>query len=87
MLHGKLSNQTYHDELKNSIYHLLPQRKKDKFKDSEVRIDPQNEDGSASRHVHGDEHLFVGCSTGDPVSPELAKELRCDHQRVLEDGN
>jgi hypothetical protein len=25
-------NRTYHEKLKNSVYHLLPQRKKDKFK-------------------------------------------------------
>jgi hypothetical protein len=32
-------NRTYHDKLKNSIYHLLPQRKKDKFKTSGVKAD------------------------------------------------
>jgi hypothetical protein len=30
-------NRTYHDKLKNSLYHLLPQRKKDKFKTSGVK--------------------------------------------------
>jgi hypothetical protein len=30
-------NQTHHDKLKNSIYHILPQRKKDKFKTSGVK--------------------------------------------------
>jgi hypothetical protein len=29
----------YHDELRNTIYHLLPQRKKNKFKVSGVRAD------------------------------------------------
>jgi hypothetical protein len=32
-------NQKYHDKLKNTIYHLLPQRKKDKFKISGVKAD------------------------------------------------
>jgi hypothetical protein len=32
-------NSTYHDKLKNSIYHLLPQRKKDKFKTFGVKAD------------------------------------------------
>jgi hypothetical protein len=32
-------NRTYHDELKNFVYHLLPQRKKDKFKTSVVKAD------------------------------------------------
>jgi hypothetical protein len=30
-------NCTQHCKLKNSIYHILPQRKKDKFKDSGVK--------------------------------------------------
>jgi hypothetical protein len=29
----------YHDELRNTVYHLLPQRKKNKFKVSRVRTD------------------------------------------------
>jgi iron-sulfur cluster repair protein YtfE (RIC family) len=29
----------YHDELRNTIYHLLPQRKKNKFKVSGVKAD------------------------------------------------
>jgi hypothetical protein len=29
----------YHDELRNTVYHLLPQRKKNKFKVSGVRTD------------------------------------------------
>jgi hypothetical protein len=32
-------NCEYHDKLKNTVYHLLPQRKKDKFKTSEVKAD------------------------------------------------
>jgi hypothetical protein len=32
-------NCTYHDKLKNSAYHLLPQRKKDKFRNSGVKAD------------------------------------------------
>jgi hypothetical protein len=30
-------NRTYHDKLKNFVYHLLPQRKKDKFKTLRVK--------------------------------------------------
>jgi hypothetical protein len=30
-------NHEYHDKLKNTIYHLLPQRKKDKFKASGIK--------------------------------------------------
>jgi hypothetical protein len=32
-------NRRYHDELRNIIYHLLPQRKKNKFKASRVKAD------------------------------------------------
>jgi hypothetical protein len=32
-------NRKYHDELKNAVYHLLPQRKKNKFKNSGVKAD------------------------------------------------
>jgi hypothetical protein len=32
-------NCTHHKKLKNSVYHLLPQRKKDKFKASGVSTD------------------------------------------------
>jgi hypothetical protein len=32
-------NHRYHDELRNIIYYLLPQRKKNKFKASEVKAD------------------------------------------------
>jgi hypothetical protein len=32
-------SRRYHDELRNTIYHLLPQRKKNKFKVSGVKAD------------------------------------------------
>jgi hypothetical protein len=32
-------NRRYHEELKNTVYHLLPQRKKNKFKTSGVKAD------------------------------------------------
>jgi hypothetical protein len=32
-------NHRYHDKLRNTVYHLLPQRKKNKFKVSRVRTD------------------------------------------------
>jgi hypothetical protein len=32
-------NHTHHYKLKNSIYHILPQRKKDKLKASGVKTD------------------------------------------------
>jgi hypothetical protein len=32
-------NRKYHEELKNIVYHLLPQRKKNKFKTSGVKLD------------------------------------------------
>jgi hypothetical protein len=32
-------NRRYHKELKNIIYHLLPQRKKNRFKTSGVKAD------------------------------------------------
>jgi hypothetical protein len=34
-----VNNRTYHDKLKNYVYHLLPQRKKDKFNTSGVKAD------------------------------------------------
>jgi hypothetical protein len=30
-------NHKYHDELRNNVYHLLPQRKKNKFRTSGVK--------------------------------------------------
>jgi hypothetical protein len=32
-------SRRYHDELRNTVYHLLPQRKRNKFKVSEVKVD------------------------------------------------
>jgi hypothetical protein len=32
-------NHRYHEEIKNTVYHLLPQRKKNKFKTSRVKAD------------------------------------------------
>jgi hypothetical protein len=32
-------NHKYHDELKNTVYHMLPQRKKNRFKISGVKAD------------------------------------------------
>jgi hypothetical protein len=32
-------NRRYHDELRNTVYHLLPQRKRNKFKVSGVKTD------------------------------------------------
>jgi hypothetical protein len=32
-------SRRYHDELRNTVYHLLPQRKKNKLKVSRVRTD------------------------------------------------
>jgi hypothetical protein len=32
-------NRIYHEELKNTVYHLLPQRKKNMFKTSGVKAD------------------------------------------------
>jgi hypothetical protein len=32
-------NSEYHDKLKSTVYHLLPQRKKGKFKASGVKAD------------------------------------------------
>jgi hypothetical protein len=32
-------SRRYHDELRNTVYHLLPQRKKNKFKVSGVKVD------------------------------------------------
>jgi hypothetical protein len=32
-------NRKYHDELKNTVYHLPPQRRKNKFKTSGVKAD------------------------------------------------
>jgi hypothetical protein len=32
-------NHRYHEEIKNTVYHLLPQRKKNKFKTSGFKAD------------------------------------------------
>jgi macrodomain Ter protein organizer (MatP/YcbG family) len=32
-------SRRYHDDLRNTIYYLLPQRKKNKFKVSRVKVD------------------------------------------------
>jgi hypothetical protein len=31
--------------------------------------------------------MSTDCAAGDPVSPQLAEEFRCDHQRVPEVGS
>jgi hypothetical protein len=47
----------YHDELRNTIYHMLPQMKKNKFKVSGVRADVPR-----MLMVHHQD-VFVGIST------------------------
>jgi hypothetical protein len=32
-------NRIYYEELKNTVYHLLPQRNKNKFKTSGIKVD------------------------------------------------
>jgi hypothetical protein len=57
----------YHDELRNTIYYLLPQRKKNKFKASggEGRCS-QDAYGASPRCVCRDEHPSAYCPVGDP---------------------
>jgi hypothetical protein len=51
-------NCTHHDKLKNSVYHLLPQRKNDKFKTFGVKVDVprrlmvHHQDVSAEMSIH-----------------------------------
>jgi hypothetical protein len=50
-------SRRYHDELWNTVYHLLPQRKKNKFKVSGVKADVPR-----MLMVHH-QHVFVEMST------------------------
>jgi hypothetical protein len=61
-------NHKYHDELRNTVYHLLPQRNKNKFKTSGVKDDVPRTYGASPGCVYGDEHPSAGCSVGDPVT-------------------
>jgi hypothetical protein len=67
-------SRRYHDELRNTVYHLLPQRKKKKSKVSGVKADVPK---MLTVH-HQDEHPSVYCSAGDSETPRPAQRLGCD---------
>jgi hypothetical protein len=60
----------YHDELKNTIYHLLPQRKKNKFKVFGVRADVPK-----MLMVHHQD-VFVEMSTRLQTTQQVIQKLR-----------
>jgi hypothetical protein len=61
-------SRRYHDELRNTVYHLLPQRKKNKFKVFGVRCS-QDAYGASPGCVCGDEHPSTDCPAGDSEIP------------------
>jgi hypothetical protein len=63
-------SRRYHDELRNTIYHLLPQRKKNKFKVSGVRADVPR-----MLMVHHQD-VFVEMSTHLQTSQQEIQNLR-----------
>jgi hypothetical protein len=69
----------YHDELRNIVYYLLPQRKKNKFKalwgQGRRVLDAY---GATPRCVCGDEHPSVDCPVGDLETPRPAQGFGCD---------
>jgi hypothetical protein len=67
-------NHRYHEELKNTIYHLLPQRKKNKFKTSGVKEDvPRMLMASceASDLYASDTYTWSATSSGPGAKDEL----------------
>jgi hypothetical protein len=62
-------NHRYHDELRNTVYHLLPQRKKNKFKVSGVRADVPR-----MLMVHHQD-LFVEMSTRLQIAQQEIQKL------------
>jgi hypothetical protein len=57
----------YHDELRNTVYYLLPQRKKNKFKAYGVKaVVPRMLMVHHKDVCCGDEHPFADCLVGDP---------------------
>jgi hypothetical protein len=77
-------SQRYHDELRNTVYHLLPQRKRNQFKVSGVKADVY---GSSPGCGCGDEHPSADCPAGDSKTPWPAQRLGCDDQSIPEDGS
>jgi hypothetical protein len=67
-------NRRYHDELRNTVYHLLPQRKKNKFKVSGVRTDVPR-----MLMVHHQD-VFVEMSTRLQTAQQEIQKL-CDQLR------
>jgi hypothetical protein len=63
-------NRRYHDELRNTVYHLLPHRKKNKFKVSGVRADVPR-----MLMVHH-QHVFVEMSTRLQTTQQEIQKLR-----------
>jgi hypothetical protein len=55
--------------MRNTIYHLLPQRKKNMFKVSGVKADVPRMLMVHHQDVFVDEHLFADCPAGDSETP------------------
>jgi hypothetical protein len=70
-------SRRYHDELRNTVYHLLPQRKKNKFKVSRVRTDVPK-----MLMVHHQD-VFVEMSTRLQIAQQEIQKLR-DQLRDLD---
>jgi hypothetical protein len=63
-------SRRYHDELRNTVYHLLPQRKKNKFKASAVKADVPR---MLMVHHHD---VFVETSTHLQTAQQEIQKLR-----------
>jgi hypothetical protein len=63
-------SRRYHDELRNTVYHLLPQRKKNKFKVSGVKVDVPR-----MLIVHHQD-VFVEMSTRPKTAQQEIQKLR-----------
>jgi hypothetical protein len=73
-------NHRYHDKLRNTVYHLLPQRKKTQVQGfwGQGRCS-QDAYGASPGCVRGDKHPSVDCPARDSETPRPAQRLRCDH--------
>jgi hypothetical protein len=63
-------NRRYHDELRNTVYHLLQQRKKNKFNVSGVKADVPR------MHMVLHQDLFVEMSTRLQTAQQEIQKLR-----------
>jgi hypothetical protein len=72
-------SRRYHDELRSTVYYMLPQRKKNKFKASGVKADVPRMPMVHHQDVCcGDEHPSTDCPVRDLETTWPAQGFGCD---------